>query len=231
MTKMWWYWWMLGTQPSGLPFRLLVPSPLSGRCFPFTSYIQSSRWLSPSWWWLPWSTVSSFSNSHGMCCHATLSWPLLLNGSPFGDPGPHPWWGPFWGFGSPFYVLGPLFFNFRLKNLGKMCHICIFFRNYSKWIGEGEGLMLQWPENIRIRWVLLVVKVIQYNVHFQYFRYIRNHIFSFTMHFLLYNATTVWLSRPDISGPARISGHLGKIARITPGFLWFCPDLCDSVHI
>ena len=144
----------------------------------------------------------------------------------FGSP-----WGPFWGFGSPFYVLGPLFFNFRLKNLGKMCHICIFFRNYSKWIGEGEGLMLQWPENIRIRWVLLVVKVIQYNVHFQYFRYIRNHIFSFTMHFLLYNATTVWLSRPDISGPARISGHLGKIARITPGFLWFCPDFCGSVHV
>ena len=136
--------------------------------------------------------------------------------------------GPFWEFGSPFYVLGPLFFNFRLKNLGKMCHICIFFRNYSKWIGEGEGLMLQWPENIRIRWVLLVVKVIQYNVHFQYFRYIRNHIFSFTMHFLLYNATTVWLSRPDISGPARISGHLGKIARIfviLPGSLWFSAHL------
>ena len=141
---------------------------------------------------------------------------LLHNGSPF------------WGFGSPFYVLGPLFFNFRLKNLGKMCHICIFFRNYSKWIGEGEGLMLQWPENIRIRWVLLVVKVIQYNVHFQYFRYIRNHIFSFTMHFLLCNATTVWLSRPDISGPARISGHLGKIARIfviLPGSLWFSAHL------
>ena len=46
--------------------------------------------------------------------------------------GPGSPWGPFWGFGSPFYVLGPLFFNFRLKNLGKMCHICIFFRNYSK---------------------------------------------------------------------------------------------------
>ena len=26
-------------------------------------------------------------------------------------------------------------------------------------------------------------------------------------------------SRPDKSGLARISGHLGKIARITPGFL------------
>ena len=29
----------------------------------------------------------------------------------------------------------------------------------------------------------------------------------------------VQLSRPDKSGLARISGHLGKIARITPGFL------------
>ena len=29
----------------------------------------------------------------------------------------------------------------------------------------------------------------------------------------------VFLSRPDKSGRARISGHLGKFARITPGFL------------
>ena len=29
----------------------------------------------------------------------------------------------------------------------------------------------------------------------------------------------VFLSRPDKSGRARISGHLGKITRITPGFL------------
>ena len=29
----------------------------------------------------------------------------------------------------------------------------------------------------------------------------------------------VFLSRPDKSGCARISGHLGSIARITPGFL------------
>ena len=41
----------------------------------------------------------------------------------------------------------------------------------------------------------------------------------------------VWLSRPDKSGRARISGHLRKIARITPGFLWFCPDFCDLVQI
>ena len=38
------------------------------------------------------------------------------------------------------------------------------------------------------------------------------------------NDPPVRLSRPDKSGLARISGHLGKIARITPGFLWFCPD-------
>ena len=31
-------------------------------------------------------------------------------------------------------------------------------------------------------------------------------------------------SRPDKSGLARISGHLGKIARITPGFFSFYPD-------
>ena len=41
----------------------------------------------------------------------------------------------------------------------------------------------------------------------------------------------VFLSRPDKSGRARISGRLGKIARIMPGFLWFCPDFCDSVHV
>ena len=44
-------------------------------------------------------------------------------------------------------------------------------------------------------------------------------------------AKAVWLSRPDESGRARIPGHLGKIARITPGFLWFCPDFCDLVQI
>ena len=27
------------------------------------------------------------------------------------------------------------------------------------------------------------------------------------------------------------SGHLGKIARIMPGFLWFCPDFCDFARI
>ena len=41
----------------------------------------------------------------------------------------------------------------------------------------------------------------------------------------------VFLSRPDKSGRARISGHLGKIARIMPGFLWFCPDFCDFARI
>ena len=41
----------------------------------------------------------------------------------------------------------------------------------------------------------------------------------------------VFLSRPDKSGHARISGHLGKIARITPRFLWFCPDFCDLVPV
>ena len=39
------------------------------------------------------------------------------------------------------------------------------------------------------------------------------------------------LSGLDKSGRVRISGHLGKIARIMPGFLWFCPDFCDLVHI
>ena len=38
------------------------------------------------------------------------------------------------------------------------------------------------------------------------------------------HSLAVWLSRPDKSGRAQISGHLGKIARIMPGFLWFCPD-------
>ena len=41
----------------------------------------------------------------------------------------------------------------------------------------------------------------------------------------------VLLSRPDKSGRARISGRLWKIARVTPGFLWFCPDFCDLVHV
>ena len=41
----------------------------------------------------------------------------------------------------------------------------------------------------------------------------------------------VRLSRPDKSGLARISGHLGKIARVTPGFLLFCPDFCDLVRV
>ena len=39
---------------------------------------------------------------------------LVPNGSPLGDPGPH---GALFGdLGPLFYVLGPLFLNFRLKN-------------------------------------------------------------------------------------------------------------------
>ena len=44
-------------------------------------------------------------------------------------------------------------------------------------------------------------------------------------------SNAVLISRPDKSGRTRISGHLGKITRITPGFLWFCPDFCDLVHV
>ena len=40
---------------------------------------------------------------------------------------------------------------------------------------------------------------------------------------LLRSSEAVLLSRPDKSRRARISGHL-KIARMTPGFLWFFPD-------
>ena len=40
--------------------------------------------------------------------------------------------------------------------------------------------------------------------------------------------TAVWPSQPDKYWRARISGHLGKIARITPGFLWFWPVLGAS---
>ena len=36
---------------------------------------------------------------------------------------------------------------------------------------------------------------------------------------IFHKTCTVRPSRPDKSGRARISGHLGKIARITPGFL------------
>ena len=58
-----------------------------------------------------------------------------------------------------------------------------------------------------------------------------------------------WLSvsferiTPLVSSPAHLKdlvsfltlniwfGHLRKIAQITPGFLWFCPDFCDLVQI
>ena len=38
-------------------------------------------------------------------------------------------------------------------------------------------------------------------------------------------------SRPSIDGFARLNGHLGKIARLTPVFLQFCPSFCDLVHV
>ena len=43
--------------------------------------------------------------------------------------------------------------------------------------------------------------------------------------------TAVWPSRPNKSGRARISGNVGKIARITLRFLSFCPDFCCFVHV
>ena len=45
-----------------------------------------------------------------------------------------------------------------------------------------------------------------------------------------FDANAVWPNRPDKSGRAWISGHLEKIARITPGFLWFGLEFCDKVH-
>ena len=37
--------------------------------------------------------------------------------------------------------------------------------------------------------------------------------------------------RPSLDGRARPDGRLGKIARLTPLFLWFCPSICDFGHI
>ena len=42
---------------------------------------------------------------------------------------------------------------------------------------------------------------------------------------------SVCQSRPSIDGFARLDGHLGKIARLTPVFLQFCPSFCDLVHV
>ena len=39
------------------------------------------------------------------------------------------------------------------------------------------------------------------------------------------------LSRPSKDGFARLDGRLGKIARLTPVFLQFCPSFCDLVHV
>ena len=41
----------------------------------------------------------------------------------------------------------------------------------------------------------------------------------------------VLLSRPSKDGFARLDGRFGKIARLTPVFLWFCPSFCDLVHV
>ena len=38
-------------------------------------------------------------------------------------------------------------------------------------------------------------------------------------------------SRPSKDGFARLDGRLGKIARLTPVFLQFCPSFCDLVHV
>ena len=47
----------------------------------------------------------------------------------------------------------------------------------------------------------------------------------------LWSTTAVCQSRPSIDGFARLDGHLGKIARLTPVFLQFCPSFCDLVHV
>ena len=41
----------------------------------------------------------------------------------------------------------------------------------------------------------------------------------------------VFPTRPSLDGRARLDGRLGKIARLTPVFLWFCPSICDFGHI
>ena len=41
----------------------------------------------------------------------------------------------------------------------------------------------------------------------------------------------MWLSRPYLYGHACIYGHFGKIACISPVFLWFYPYFCDFVQV
>ena len=54
------------------------------------------------------------------------------------------------------------------------------------------------------------------------------HIFC---HFYAFDAFAVLLSRLSKDGFARLDGRLGKIARLTPVFLQFCPSFCDLVHV
>ena len=42
---------------------------------------------------------------------------------------------------------------------------------------------------------------------------------------------SVCLSRPSLDRRARLDRRLWKIARLMPIFLWFCPSICDFVHI
>ena len=44
-------------------------------------------------------------------------------------------------------------------------------------------------------------------------------------------AYAVFPTRPSLDGRARLDGRLGKIARLTPVFLWFCPSICDFGHV
>ena len=41
----------------------------------------------------------------------------------------------------------------------------------------------------------------------------------------------VFPTRPSLDERARPDGRLGKIARPTPVFLWFCPSICDFGHV
>ena len=47
----------------------------------------------------------------------------------------------------------------------------------------------------------------------------------------LYFRYAVLLSRPSKDGFARLDGRLGKIARLTPVFLKFCPSFYDLVQV
>ena len=49
--------------------------------------------------------------------------------------------------------------------------------------------------------------------------------------FLEFSDAAVCQSRPSMDGFARLDGHLGKIARLTPVFYQFCPSFCDLVHV